>query len=245
MNGFFTDLTNLYWGIYSFQILFFLGLILIFILEKDKQKKSIFVGYSVVILLGIYNPLTLWICRWIFGNFDFQAYYCRLFSIIPIIFVIAYAFVLVLNQIKGWKKLFLTLCLMTVIVIGGNNVYQADWFEHASNFNKVPKDVLQICKIFENSESDQIRIMVPGDLSVYMRQVNSAFSMPYDRYGASGIENQLVCDEPDVLAVLQYAKERNVSYIVCAKSDVILESFEEEGCKVLGYTDRYAVLENK
>ncbi len=245
--NFFKDLSNTLWGNFGFQAMFFLGLIIIAVLEQEKWKRNVFVWYPALVLLVIYNPITVYICIWIFGietMHIFTAYYSRLFSAIPIVFMIAYSLTLLINKLRGWNKLLLTLLSIGVIAINGNSVYQEQWFIKASNYNKVPNDILQICEMFLESEDEQIRIMTPPDLAVYLRQMNSAFSMPYGRGGSRGISDQLESETPNVSAVIQYAVSRDVEYIVCSRSDATLTAFTDLGCEVAGYTDNYAVIYN-
>ena len=58
-------ITEDYWGGIAFSGLFVIGLIAILVLEKEKIKRYTFLWYSIVVLVFIYNPLTLLICKYI------------------------------------------------------------------------------------------------------------------------------------------------------------------------------------
>lgn len=238
--SFFHNLTNILWGNFGFQTLFYFSLILILIFEKKSFHKKIILGYSICVLLIIYNPLMYQICKFIFGTNDLTAYYCRLFCLIPIIFLISYAMVLILHNLQRKKKLCYTLLMLVVIVMSGHSVYSEKWFTKAENFNKVPIDVLQLCNLFPNN--GQISIMVPTDLTAYMRQINSNFSMPYGRNENMDISNQLQSEAPDVKMILNYAQNTNTDYIVIIYNENILSQCLSLNCEIIGYTDHYIVL---
>lgn len=241
MITFFQEMTNTHWGAYGFQTLFFFSLLLILVLETKRIRKLGTAGYAILILLIVYNPFTYWICSYIFGTKALAPYYCRLFCLVPIVFIITYAIVLVLQKISGWKKLCCMLCMLFIIAISGHSAYGEEWFAKASNFNKVPTDVIQICEIFHENE-EPISIMVPTDLTAYMRQMDSKFSMPYGRNQKASISNQLQSEAPDVEAILSYSLCNNTDYIVTLYDENILPQYIAWGCEIVGYTNKYVVL---
>lgn len=241
---FYGQLTNTLWGSYGFQAFFYYSLFLILILEKEKFRQSVTSWYSICILLMIYNPLMFLTCQYIFKGRDITAYYCRLFCLIPIVYIIAYAAVLVLKNFSGWKKFAYTLFIIFIIAMNGHSVYGEEWFTKASNYNKVPDDVLQICALFQESK-ERISIMVPTELTVYMRQIDSNFSMPYGRYQSTDISNQLQNEIQDVEAILNYSAKTKTDYIVTLYTEEILAQYRNWGCETIGSTDKYLVLKTK
>lgn len=239
---FFSNMTNVLWGNYGFQALFYLSLLLILILEQRHQHKVIGFWYSICILLAIYNPIMYNICKYIFASNDLIAYYCRLFCLIPIVFVIAYAFVLLLNHTSEENKIYYIIIIIFILFLCGHDVYREDWFVKASNVNKVPEDVLQINNLFQN-QNGPISIMVPNALTVYMRQINSDFSMPYGRNGRLEISCQLESEAPNVQEVLEYATSTETEYIVALYNESARKWYSDAGCIVIGYTDHYMVLQ--
>lgn len=241
MIDFFRNLTNTLWGSYGFQALFYFSLVIILILEKRRLRQIGTWGYSLCILLIIYNPLMYLFCQYIFGAHDLTAYYCRLFCLVPIVFVIAYAMILVLQRTSGWKKFLCTFLMILIVAASGHSPYGEEWFIRASNSNKVPDDVIQISALFPEEE-DSISIMVPSDLTVYMRQIDSRFHMPYGRGEFTEISNQLLGETQDVAAILNFAVSRETDYIVTSYTEDILAQYRNLGCEVVGFTNRYVVL---
>lgn len=242
INVFFQKLTNTLWGGYGFQILFYISLILIMVLERERGRKVETLWYSICILLVIYNPVIYVLFRFFFtGKDTLGAYYCRLFCLIPIVFVIAYAMVLVLKQVSGWKKVGCTVFILLAIAASGHSAYEEDWFIKAENVNKVPEDVRQISNLFQEEES--VSIMAPTDLVSYMRQVDSRFSMPYGRdRSALEVSDGLQSETPDVEMLLGYAASTETDYLIVLYNEEALEQYMQWGCEVIGYTNRYVVL---
>ena len=84
------EVTVDYWGDIVFPILFFIGLIVIFVVEKEKIKRYTYLWYSIVVLVFIYNPLTLAISRQILEESTFHQYYLRFFTLLPVVIILAY-----------------------------------------------------------------------------------------------------------------------------------------------------------
>lgn len=237
---FFKNLLKIYWGNYGIQVLFYLALIVIVIFERNKIKKVNWVWYTVSMLIIIFNPVMVFLCKKLFGDEKIYAYYSRLFCVIPIFFVIAYGLVLILANLSGWRKVYFTICMLLIIAVSGVCVYGEKWFVKANNFNKVPVDVMQINDMFLESD-DVVSIMVPVDLAVYLRQIDSKYALPFGRYGQSTISYKLESDTPDVDTVIKYAMEHDVDFIVCKNIGDVINFYQRAGCKLYGLTEQYAV----
>ncbi|MBR5636677.1 MAG: MBL fold metallo-hydrolase, partial [Pseudobutyrivibrio sp.] len=188
-----------------------------------------------------YNPVTLMICRKVLEPSTFSAYYLRLYSIIPILPIIAYGITLLLKRLNGVKKLVGVILSVALLILVGNCLYTEDWFTKAENRNKVPQDVVTICDLFADYEGDTIRIMAPQDIAVYLRQMDSRFSMPYSRY-IPDEAYELTNPEPKPDVIVEYAKENNVDYVVVSAIEGVLNTYLNYGFKLYGRTPYYAVL---
>lgn len=239
---FFQNVTSNVWGNYGFQTLFYLSLILIFVLGKKRFRQFSTLGYSFCILLILYNPITYLVCIYIFQNDNPLSYYARMFCLLPIVFVIAYAMVLVLLRTSGWKKLFGTLLMLAVIASSGHSAYGEAWFTKASNFNKVPEDVVQLCDIFQEYDAP-VSIMVPTDLTAYIRQMDSKFSMPYGRYQNTEISDQLQSKTPNIRVIFDYVLQTDTEYIVALYDENSFGYYIEWNFQMVDYTNQYVVLE--
>lgn len=239
---FIVDITKQYWEYKGYLLLFIVAMAGIFFLEKDKIKRNVFLWYSCAILILIYNPITLLICSKFLEPSTFKDYYLRLFSLIPILQLIAYGITLIVSRFKGVKQVALVVASIACIFLLGNCVYAQDWFTKAENRNKVPQDVVTICHIFADYEGEKIHIMAPQDIAVYLRQMDSRFSMPYSRY-IPDEAYELTNEKPNVATVVEYAKENEVDYVVVSAVEDILNAYLNYGFKLYGRTPYYAILE--
>ncbi|MBR4707300.1 MAG: hypothetical protein IKP29_04515 [Pseudobutyrivibrio sp.] len=242
MVDFFISLTKSFWNSVGFPMLFVVAIIAIFVFEKEKLKRYTFLWYTCLVFIFIYNPITLLVCKMILEKSTFEQYYLRFFGVAPIMFVIAFGFTLAASKLQGIKKLIAVACLTAVICLAGKCLYTQPWFTKAENRNKVPQDVVTLCDIFADYSEDTIRIMAPQRLAVYLRQMESRFSMPYARsVPDEGLE--LTALKPDVKSVADYAAENDVDYVVVWAVDETLNAYLNYGFTLFGRTANYAVLQ--
>lgn len=236
---FIKTITVEYWHDFRMVCLFIVSLLAVLFLEKTSIKRYVFVWYSLLVFLIIYNPITYIIGEKILEEATFEQYYLRFFSLTPILFVIAYGVTLLSNKVSGLKKLLAVMLSMAVIAGCGNLLYNEDWFTVAENRNKVPQDVVTICDIFANSPEKQIKIMAPLDVAVYLRQMDSKFSMPYSRYVNEACY-ELTNDNPNMENIVKYTNDKYIDYVVVGKNNV--NQYLNYGFEFVGWTSNYAVI---
>ncbi len=238
---YFFNMTKVYWGGIGFLLLFIAALVIIFKFEKEKIKRYAILWYPLLVLVFIYNPLTLYVCRGFLEQTTFDQYYLRWFSLLPVMIVVAYGFTLLAKRFAGIKKLAFVIGTCAMIAVLGNCIYTEDWFTKAENRNKVPQDVITICDLFADYNGDNIRIMAPLDIAVYLRQMDSRFSMPYSR-AIPDEAYELTNMEPKPEVIVEYAAENDVDYVVVSAIQNILDTYLNYGFKLYGRTANYAVL---
>ncbi|SEA51926.1 Beta-lactamase superfamily domain-containing protein [Pseudobutyrivibrio sp. ACV-2] len=241
-NEFLIYISNEYWGNYIFAALFGIALIGIFFIEKEKIKRYGFLWYPLLILIFIYNPLTVYLSGKIYEASTFDQYFRRFFNLIPVIGIIAYGLVLSLTKLHGKKKFIAFIGMLLTISIIGHSIYSEEWFAKAENRMKVPQDVVTISDLFADYDSDKIRIMAPKDLAVYLRQIDSRFSMPYAR-DIPDEAYELTNPIPKPQIIVDYCKEENIDFVVVSAVDTVLNTYLNYGFKLYGRTTYYAVLE--
>ena len=241
-NEFLIYITKEYWGSFVFPALFIIALLGIILIEKEKIKRYAFLWYPALVLVFIYNPLTVFVSGKIYEASTFDQYYRRFFTLIPVIANIAFGITLWLTKLKGVKKLVAFMAALLVIGVGGNLIYSEEWFTKAENKMKVPQDVVTISDLFADYDSDKIRIMAPKDIAVYLRQIDSRFSMPYAR-DIPDEAYELTNPEPKPQVIVDYCKQENVDFVIVSAVDTVLNTYLNYGFKLYGRTPYYAVLE--
>ncbi|MBE5909997.1 ComEC/Rec2 family competence protein [Pseudobutyrivibrio sp.] len=235
-------ITKEYWGGLGFPLLFGIALVGILVFEREKIKRYAFLWYTGLILVFIYNPVTLFVCKKLMEESTFDQYYKRFFTLIPILIIVAYGFTLLLNKLSGVKKLAGLLAIMLIIGVLGHSIYSESWYTKAENRNKVPQDVVTICDIFADYEGDTISIMAPQDIAVYLRQMDSRFTMPYSRY-LPDEAYELTNLEPDTQVVEDYCAGKSVDFVVVSAVESTLNTYLDNGYTLYGRTPYYAILQ--
>lgn len=83
-----------------------------------KRKSGIFVGYTVFLLLTVYNPLVV---KYLIAKVKFENEYYRFIWILPVIPAVAYYGVRLVTAFrKTWIKVLMAAAVLTGFVILGN-----------------------------------------------------------------------------------------------------------------------------
>ncbi|PHU36151.1 hypothetical protein CSX01_01175 [Pseudobutyrivibrio ruminis] len=235
------SITREYWGHIIFLAIFVLALLIILIWEKEKIKRYAFLWYSCLVLAFIYNPVSFYVCKHFLEPSTFDQYYKRFFTLVPITIIVAFALTLLVSRLTGVKRLAAVLAGCIAIAVIGKCIYLEDWYTKADNRNKVPQDVVTICDIFADYEGDKINIMAPQDIAVYLRQMDSRFSMPYSRYLPEEAY-ELTNESPDTQLISDYCVSKKLDFLIVSAAEGVLEAYEKAGFEVYGRTPYYAVL---
>ena len=229
-----------HWGSYAYQGMFYLSLIVIFVLERDKIKKHMFATYAFIVMLIIINPITIKILEVFLGEGGYAAYYQRIFSTIPLICIIAYGFVLLLNELDGLKKLILTLVMCFMVIIGGNNIYATDWMQKADNLSKIPLETIELCDYLASVEGD-VTVAVPSSMVCDVRQQEATLYMPYGRKSIPEWGKLLDNDVPYVDEVMKNAGANGCNYIVSRNTEAWINAFYDFGSAPVYVSKSYLV----
>ena len=149
---------RLYWGSCWYPLLFAAGLICTLVLGR-KRKSGIFVGYTVFLLLTVYNPLVV---KYLIAKVKFENEYYRFIWILPVIPAVAYYGVRLVTAFrKTWIKVLMAAAVLTGFVILGNPLDGVVTnFAMAENIYKVPNDLRAVCDVIhKNQENDFPRVV--------------------------------------------------------------------------------------
>ena len=104
--------------------LFLVSILYIFMKEKDKKKRILFIYFPIVIFAVITNPFFNLLSSVVF---TVNTYY-RLFWLLPLGIVIAYTAVLVVNEGKDKiKKIVIFVSLFVIIALSGKFYFYTKW----------------------------------------------------------------------------------------------------------------------
>ena len=157
--------TGLYFGIYLLSILY----IFVHVKEENKNIKSYFLIYPVIVLLLVWNPLFAKILIKYIGN----DVYWRVYWLLPIGITMSYCFTnMIFNSTGKVKRIVASIATLVIIVMSGKNIYNSVNFQKVDNSYKVPDNVLGL--IFTISEDDENykKVAGPEPFMVYTRQID-------------------------------------------------------------------------
>ena len=237
-----------FWGGSFYQIWFLAAVLLILFLEKSPVTKRIIGIYPICFILLLYNPLAYRIVQtYTTGG---VAYFARLFSMIPLPITLGLGTVLLTerissirvrripdsedlkenatghSQIRTAVKMILFSCCCGAVLIFGPTVYKEVWFQPAQNYEKVPEDIIDICRVLHRDEG--VTIAGPGLPSRYIRQVDASFYMPYGRH-LNELGETLSQEDPDPEYVMIEAGKQGCDYIIVDNNEINIIDFYSFG----------------
>ncbi len=210
---------------------FLLAEIYLFVREKDRNRRILFVYTPLTLLLLFFNPLFAEIFYGIAGE---EIYY-RILWLIPITLVIAYGGVQLIFSYKRGKKGGLGILLAFLIMLSGKYVYSSPFFEKAQNIYHVPQSVVEICDAIA-VEGREVMAVFPSEQLQYVRQYAPTVCMPYGRealvsaWGPSPeLYDAMEAESIDAGLLVSLAREEGCHYIILRSDKEIKGSLGEGG----------------
>lgn len=154
-------------GIYLFVLLY------LWLTEKDKRRRAIFVYAPTILLALFFCPLF----RKIFVRIleDSETYY-RLLWLLQMSLVSAYGLI----RLCGRHRRIGLAVICVAVVACGNYVYDSEHITKAQNAYHLPQEAIDIVDLIEPEEG-RITALVPADLIYYIRQYSTNIELPYGR----------------------------------------------------------------
>jgi hypothetical protein len=224
------ELLNLfqeYMGQGLITVWFLLSLIYLFITEKKKEIRVMFVYFPIVILLLFFNP---WFAGIIYSVLDEEIYY-RLLWMLPVTMVLAYTLVSIWSKLKD-RKIYFAVGAVLLIAVSGRFIYTDTYFHRAENIYHMPESVVEICDAIE-VEGREVTAVFPSELLQYVRQYSGTVCMPYGReitverwYNFNSLYDLMESDSVDAQSLALEARNQECVYIVLPEDKKITGSME-------------------
>lgn len=229
--------------------LFLVALVWLFVSEKNKTTRIIFIYMPVVVLVLFFCPVFARIVYMFTGD---EIYY-RLLWLVPVVPVLAYAAVRLMQQCAGKKRLVVGAALGGIMIVSGSFVYKSPHLLKAENPYHVPEAVVQICDALE-VEGEWVKAAFPEEMIPYVRQYSPWINMPYgiemliNQWSVWGFQSDLyeaLRENPlDVKKITALAKEQGCDYVIFANWKKLSEDFEAYGFELFGEINGYTVYQN-
>lgn len=213
---------QIYIGTGMFVVLFLISLLYIYIRDsKEKIKTDILLRYSIIAILILFNPLMVYAAEEFLLK---DMVYWRIFWIIPVVPVIAYAAAQAVSGCKEKKKKLITsIAILLIIVYCGKLVYNTGNFQEADNLYKIPQEAIDICDIIneQSEDGETIQLLVTPELASYIRQYDGTMKMLFGRHGRGNAEGeidtvyeQLQSDTMDLVLITEIARDTGCNYLI-------------------------------
>ncbi len=237
------ELFRNYMGTGLIVIWYLLSLIYLYVKEKRKPFRILFIYVPLVILLLYFNPLFAELLYGVIGN---EIYY-RIIWLLPITVVIAFACVQIYGELKGVQRGLWALAAAALMMVSGSYIYENPFFSRAENGYHVPESVVDICDAIE-VEGREVMAVFPIELLQYVRQYSPVVCMPYGREITVSTWNHLsdLCDameaeKIDLALLAPLAKEEGCHYIILRKDKEMSGRTEEYNWAWYGETEEYVI----
>lgn len=179
-----------YMGTGLIVIWYLISLIYLWIKEKRKYMRILFLYMPLILLLLYFNPLFAQLVYKAVGD---EIYY-RILWLLPVTVVIAYTCVCVTGQIAQTKPAqgsffhgrtglladAAALCMAGAVAVSGSLIYSSPLFSRAENLYHVPDSVVHICDAIQ-VPGREVMAAFPLELVPYVRQYSAFVCMPYGR----------------------------------------------------------------
>ena len=233
-----------YTGSGYLTILYLMTLLYLWITEKNKTIRAIFVYGATIIQTLFFLPLFYYGYQLL----DAGTYY-RVLWLLPMTITISYVGVKILSKYPTGSMVFGLL----LIALSGKYVYNNIYISKAENAYHIPQQVIDMCEMIMPAE-DEERIMAAcsDGLIHFMRQYSSEIQMPFGRdylapdwiYGNHPLREVMNKSQIDVVLLQQLATEYHCQYILLEKGKELLGNLEESDIYLIGETPNYSVYRN-
>ncbi len=219
---------------------FIVAWLYLFVTEKEKDRRIMFVYVPPIVLLFFFNPLFYKI----FGGVSDEAIYFRFLWLLPISLVLAYSVIKICMQLKGMQRKTFAVIAIFLVMVSGRLVYLNPLFSRAENPYHVPQEVVHICDAIE-VEGREVMALFPDEFLLYVRQYSPMVCIPYGREFIGGDYNELGLlmreDVIDVERMVSLVERYTCHYIIFHEEKVLKGDLEEYGYVLFDVIDGYKI----
>ena len=230
-----------YMGTGLIMIWFLISLLYLWLTEKRKHIRVMFLYVPLVLLFVFFTPL---VAKLVSGLADGEIYY-RILWLLPVTPVIACAAVDFCGKLVGYRKYVGITAALILFMLSGSLIYRNPYFQKAENVYHVPTSVVDICDAIE-VPGREVMAVFPGELLQYVRQYSNVVCMPYGRNIVVSkwiVQNDLydVMEQEtiDAAELAELARKEQCAYIILPESKNLVGRLQdreyEEFARMHGY----------
>ncbi len=233
--------------------LFFACILYLLVQKKEKEKRYLFAGYTLLFFIICFFPVTAKIIMKVCIG---EEVYWRMFWLLPTSVVTAYTAAAVIMQMeKKVQRYLLLFVMLVIIVLTGTNVYNGTIFNRKQNNYKLPQNAIDICDMIERDAQEngigEKKLITDNDLISSIRQYDANIKMPYGNEAIKGLGTEtenasqifriMSSDSKNWEALSWYAAMEECNYLAYAADDVTAESLAALGYERIGSNAAYYV----
>lgn len=229
-----------YKGNGMYMALFLIGMLYIFLKEKDKKMRFLFLYFPLAVFAVVLNPI---FNKCVGGIFKGSVYW-RLFWILPMGITIAYCLIKFVQEQKDKvQKVVVAISLVVILIISGETMYSEGVFPKLGNLYKLPDDAVWVAQLIGADESEDKKALVPDTLVPYIRQIDANIKLAYRRNPEGYQNNNLVRElaAGNVEFIATYAIENDCNYVVFNGGVVLTDKMENYGFEKMNQTVFYVI----
>ncbi len=231
---------NQYQGDGMYMALFFIGMLYIYLKEKDKKMRFLFLYFPLTVLVITLNP----IFNKCVGSIFNDSVYWRLFWLLPMGITIAYCLIKFVQEQKDKvQKIVVAISLVLILIVSGEIMYSEGVFPKLGNMYKLPDDAVWVAQLIGADEAEYKKAIVPDTLVPYIRQIDASINMAYRRHPEGYQDNDLVRElaAGNVEFIAKYAVENDCNYVVFNGGVVLTDEMEKYGFEKMNQTTFYVI----
>ena len=222
--------------------LFLVSMLYIFLREKDKNKKILLVYFPIFAFCVVINPIFYYVSSIAFSIHTYN----RMFWVLPIGIVIAYAAVLAVNEGKGkFEKIIICGSLFIIIALSGKFYFVKNGtFLELGNLYKLPDESVLVAQLIGIDEEENKKALVPADLVPYIRQIDATIELLYGRQADIAYWNNPYATELDngnVKYIVNLLEKNNCQYVVYRRATVMNKPIQNYGYEMINETTNYVI----
>lgn len=224
--------------------LLLVAVIYLFVVEKNKNARVIFLYMPLMMLALYFCPLFASVIYYFVGT----EIYFRFLWLVPVVPMLAYAAVKIILSLSGKKSVIAGVAMGGIIFVSGSFIYLNPDYPVAENLYHVPKEVVNICDAIE-VEGREVKAAFPSELLLYVRQYSPYVCMPYGRDAYTGeitdeLYDLLLADTLQAGQVVEKARERQCHYVIFSGEKEIAGDFTDYEYKLFDTIDGYVIYED-
>lgn len=220
--------------------LFLIAILYIYLKEDNKKIKAFLVYFPIIVLLITLNP----IFNKVVGKVFTSSVYWRVYWMLPLGIVIAYAAVRFINsENEKAKKVIATIGIIITIIMSGKFIYNKENYIQVSNLYKVPDEVIEVVEVIRQGKEEKKKALTSEQLVAYIRQVDASVELAYQREPTGYLDNEFVRIMHSGISedIVNMALENDCNYIVLDRGLVISVELHYFGFERIAETENFII----